>query len=357
MTQFATSFQKDSPFGETVRKRVFAYMKLNKLPKQANARMIWKTLLLFGVYLGLFVGLFMNPFHSLIWMFGMYCSLGIFLGIIGMNIMHDKVHGAYTEISWWNFLLEIPIFMIGLESRIWHIEHNILHHNFTNVEGMDHDIHHRFVFRFSENQPLRWFHRFQHIYAPFIYGMLLFEWLTLKDFVKAIEYRKRKLIHTDKEAILLFVQILLKKSAFHAIFLGIPLFALNFNPWWIALGYSSMLVCGGFFMTMVFQLAHIVPDVRFIANDQESIEENWFVYQMQTTSNFANHHPLVATVIGGLNYQIEHHLFPTICHMNYPYIAPIVKQTAEEFSVPYYCLPTVGSAVRAHFRLLKSLGK
>ena len=107
MTQFATSFQKDSAFGETVRKRVFAYMKENKLPKQANAPMIWKTLLLFGVYLGLFVGLLLNPFHSLVWMFGMYCSLGILLGIIGMNIMHDKVHGAYTENNGWNFLLEI----------------------------------------------------------------------------------------------------------------------------------------------------------------------------------------------------------------------------------------------------------
>jgi linoleoyl-CoA desaturase len=222
---------------------------------------------------------------------------------------------------------------------------------------MDHDIHHRFVFRFSENQPKRWFHRFQHLYAPFIYGMLLFEWLTIKDFVKVIQYRRRRLIQTDKEAMILFVQILLKKTAFHVIFLGIPLFALNVNPWLISLGYASMLVCGGFFMTMVFQLAHIVPDVRFVPNNQESIEENWFVYQLQTTSNFANHQAMVSTLIGGLNYQIEHHLFPSICHVHYPKIAPIVKKTADEFGVPYHALPTVGSAIRAHFKLLKSLGK
>lgn len=189
-----------------------------------------------------------------------------------------------------------------------------------------------------------------------IYGLLLFEWLTLKDFIKVIQYRKRKLIPSFNQALGLFIQIFIKKSAFHLIFLGIPLYFLSMNPWWIFLGYAWMLVCGGFFMTMVFQLAHIVPAVRFVPNNQEEIEENWFVYQLQTTSNFANGHPLVSTVIGGLNHQIEHHLFPSICHVHYPLLAPIVKQTAEEFGVPYYCLPSVGSAVRAHFQLLKSLG-
>ena len=357
MPQFSAIHQKNTAFGDAVRMRVNEYMKANQLSKFAHKGMIWKTLFLTVFYLMVFLFLLWNPLQSVAWVFLCYCLLGLLLGVIGMNIMHDKVHGAYTESKGWNFLLEIPIFLIGLESKIWHIEHNVLHHNFTNVEGMDHDIHHRFVFRFSENQPKRWFHRFQHLYAPFIYGMLLFEWLTIKDFVKVIQYRKRRLIQTDKEALRLFVQILLKKTAFHVIFLGIPLFALNVNPWLISLGYASMLVCGGFFMTMVFQLAHIVPDVRFVPNNQESIEENWFVYQLQTTSNFANHQAMVSTLIGGLNYQIEHHLFPSICHVHYPKIAPIVKKTADEFGVPYHALPTVGSAIRAHFKLLKSLGK
>ena len=357
MTQFSAHFQKDAAFGETVRKRVFDFMKENKLSKRANVGMIAKTCLLFAAYVLLFLGILWNPFQSIAWMFLSYGILGLLLGVIGMNIMHDKVHGAYSENPFWNLLLEIPIFLIGLESSIWHIEHNILHHNFTNVEGMDHDIHHRYVFRFSENQPKRWFHRYQHLYAPYIYGLLLFEWLTVKDFVKVIQYRKRNLISSNGRATRLFIQILLKKSAFHFIFLGVPLLVLTFHHWWIILAYGSMLVCGGFFMTMVFQLAHIVPDVRFIPNNQESIEENWFVYQLQTTSNFAPQQSVVTKVIGGLNYQIEHHLFPSICHVNYPLIAPIVKQTAEEFSVPYYCLPTVGSAIRAHFRLLKTLGE
>lgn len=357
MTPFSPHFQKDAVFGEAVRTRVFDFMKENNLSKRANSEMIAKTCLLMASYVLIFLGILWNPFQSLIWMFFFYGILGLLLGIIGMNIMHDKVHGAYAEHPIWNYLLEIPIFLIGLESSIWHIEHNILHHNFTNVEGMDHDIHHRFIFRFSENQPKHWFHRFQQYYAPFIYGLLLFEWLTVKDFVKVIQYRKRNLISSRQGAVRLFIQILLKKSAFHFLFLGVPLLVLTFNPWWTILAYGTMLVCGGFFMTMVFQLAHIVPELRFIPKDQENIEENWFVYQLQTTSNFAPQHPLVTKLIGGLNYQIEHHLFPTICHVNYPLIAPIVKQTAEEYAVPYYCLPTVGSAIRAHFQLLKSLGK
>ena len=151
MPQFSAIHQKNTAFGDAVRMRVNEYMKANQLSKFAHKGMIWKTLFLTVFYLMVFLFLLWDPLQSVAWVFSCYCLLGLLLGVIGMNIMHDKVHGAYTESKGWNFLLEIPIFLIGLESKIWHIEHNVLHHNFTNVEGMDHDIHHRFVFRFSEN--------------------------------------------------------------------------------------------------------------------------------------------------------------------------------------------------------------
>lgn len=349
--------QKDAAFGEVLRKRVMEHLKEKNRQTLATPGMVIKTLVLFMLYLSMYAGLLWNPWKSLMFMFCCYGCLGILLGVIGMNIMHDKVHGAYAKKPFWNALLEIPILLIGLESKIWHFEHNVLHHNYTNVEGVDHDIHHRFVFRFSKNQPLRWFHRFQFMYAPVIYGLLLFEWLTIKDFIKVIQYRKLGLIKSRSEAIFLFLQIFSKKLFFHNTFLIIPMIVLPFNPWIIAGGYALMLVCGGFFMTMVFQLAHIVPNVQFTPSDQFEIPENWYVYQLQTTSNFAVGNRWVSEAIGGLNYQIEHHLFPSMCHVHYQEIAPIVQATCAEFGLPYHSLPSVRAAMRGHFTVLKTLGK
>ena len=348
--------QKDTAFGEAVRQRVSAHLKQEQIQTLATSAMVLKTLFLFLSYLGIYAVLILNPWDSVVLMFACYGTLGLLLGVIGMNIMHDKVHGAYAKRPIWNFLLEIPILFIGLESKIWYIEHNVLHHNYTNVEGLDHDIHHRFIFRFSENQPKRWIHRFQFIYAPVIYGLLLFEWLSVKDFIKVIQYRKKGLIESQGAAVQLFFQILIKKAFFHATFLLLPLLLMDMNPWIVLSGYAFMLVCGGFFMTMVFQLAHIVPNLKFVATQDVNIPENWYVHQLQTTSNFALGNRFVTAVIGGLNYQIEHHLFPGMCHVHYPEIAPIVQQTCQEFGLPYHQLPSVKAAVRGHFNLLKTLG-
>ena len=348
--------QKDTTFGEAVRQRVSAHLKQEQIQTLATSAMVLKTLFLFLSYLGIYAVLILNPWDSVVLMIACYGTLGLLLGVIGMNIMHDKVHGAYAKRPIWNFLLEIPILFIGLESKIWYIEHNVLHHNYTNVEGLDHDIHHRFIFRFSENQPKRWIHRFQFIYAPVIYGLLLFEWLSVKDFIKVIQYRKKGLIESQGAAVQLFLQILIKKAFFHATFLLLPLLLMDMNPWAVVSGYAFMLVCGGFFMTMVFQLAHIVPNLKFVATQDVNIPENWYVHQLQTTSNFALGNRFVTAVIGGLNYQIEHHLFPGMCHVHYPEIAPIVQQTCQEFGLPYHQLPSVKAAVRGHFNLLKTLG-
>ncbi|MEY4289784.1 MAG: hypothetical protein RLZZ30_1872, partial [Bacteroidota bacterium] len=325
--------QKDTAFGETVRQRVTTHLKQQHIQPLATTSMVLKTLVLFLTYLGIYAVLLLNPWKSVVQLFACYGSLGLLLGVIGMNIMHDKVHGAYAKHPIWNFLLEIPILCIGLESKIWYIEHNVLHHNYTNVEGLDHDIHHRFVFRFSENQPKRWFHRFQFLYAPFIYGLLLFEWLSVKDFIKVIQYRKKGLIQSQREAILLFLQILIKKSFFHAIFLLLPLLLINMSPWLILSGYMFMLVCGGFFMTMVFQLAHIVPNLKFVATHEVNIPENWYIHQLQTTSNFALGNRFVTAAIGGLNYQIEHHLFPDMPALHYLTVAPQVQAIAKKYGI------------------------
>jgi len=274
-----------------------------------------------------------------------------------MTLMHDLVHGALTKSKPLYNLLQIPVILIGVESLIWKIEHNLLHHNYTNIEGIDQDIHPRYVFRFSTNQPRKWFHKYQHIYATLIYGLMIIEWVTIKDFVKVIKYRKTGLIKTNKEAILTTISITIKKAIFYLVFLIIPLKVMPFPPLYITIMFITMLVISGIVLTIIFQIAHVVPSCAFIENDDNSYKETWHVHQMLTTSNFSIGNKFITYVLGSLNYQIEHHLFPSICHVYYPEISEIVRATAVEFGIPYYTKKTIWDAVSAHYSHLKTLGK
>lgn len=357
MITHSFSNYKNAAFGEVLKDRVSEYFQENKIQPTTNSSMVFKTILFFGLYAGLYSFILWGGVQNLIILFICWAGMGLLQAVIGMTVMHDKVHGAYTKHWFWNNLMEIPIVSIGVESRIWYYEHNVLHHNFTNVEGLDQDIHPRIFFRFSQNQPRKWFHRYQHFYAVFFYCFLLIEWLTVKDFLKVVKYRKMGFISSNLKALLLALQILLKKSIFYLLFLVIPILILPYSPLIITAMFLCMLVVGGVYMTIVFQLAHVVPNLTFIPEDEKKINENWHIHQMQTTANFANKNSFVTYLIGGLNFQIEHHLFPTISHVYYPEISPIVQQTAKEFGITYHSHETVWDALSGHFSLLKDLGR
>lgn len=341
-------------FEQTVRKRVNAYFSKHKLQRYATGKVHVKTLMLFGSYLGLYLILVFCPWipAPLAWMG--WGIMGILLGLLGMNVLHDKVHGSYSEHRWVKVLLEIPILFIGAESRIWHIEHDLIHHNYTNIDGIDQDINPRYFFRFSPTQKKRWFHRFQAYYAPLLYGLLLFEWLTIKDFLKVLQYRRQGWL-SAKEAPLLFLHLFLKKTFFHLVFLGIPLY-FGLSGLEVLLKYMLMLTVGGMFMTLVFQLAHVTNNVQFGVEQHASTQQNWHLFQLETTHNFAVKSTWLTSMLGGLNHQIEHHLFPDISHVHYEKIAPLVKETAEAFGYPYHCYETLFEAVTNHFRYLNRMG-
>ena len=318
--------------------------------------MILKSVLLFGLYAGIYLIILSGIISSIPLLFLLWGLLGLGQSLIGMSIMHDTVHGAYTKNRIARQLLEIPILAIGVEPRIWRIEHNILHHTYPNVEGIDQDIHPRTVFRFTVHQTPKWFHAYQHIYATFIYGLLIIEWLTVKDILKSIRYHRMRFFKSSSETAYVIFVIILKKLVFYVLFLFLPLYFLPFDSLLIACMFLTMLVVAGISMTIIFQLAHVVPNCR--AEDDPSLlaGKNWHVHQLETTCDFAHGNKLLSYLIGGLNYQIEHHLFPHVCHMHYPAISGIVKQTAEEFSIPYHYERTFRGAIKAHYRHLRNLG-
>jgi linoleoyl-CoA desaturase len=351
------SNSNDKAFVTSLHQRVNAYFKYQGLDPHAGKSMVLKTILLFGCYVGLYALILSGIVSNIPLLFIFWALLGLGQSFLGMSVMHDAVHGAYTKNRFINLLLQVPIIAIGVEPQIWRIEHNVLHHTYPNVEGIDQDIHPRYVFRFTAHQPRRWYHAYQHLYATVFYGFLIIEWLTIKDLLKTLRYRRQGFFKTHLEAASVACTIVLKKLLFYVVFLYLPLKVLSFDAWFVVAMFCTMLVVAGIVMTIIFQLSHVVSQCDTEGNADDLSAKSWHVHQLQTTCNFAHRNAFLSYLIGGLNYQVEHHLFPHVCHVHYPAIALIVKQTAGEFGLPYHYEETFAGAVKAHYRHLKALGR
>jgi linoleoyl-CoA desaturase len=345
-------------FFPTLKKRVDAYFKDQNLSKNANSALVLKTVILTAAYLG--------PFIALLWFqpsFGVSLILWFIMGIgvagLGMSVMHDACHGAYSESDRVNYWVgSIYLNMLGGSTFNWNLQHNQMHHMYTNVVHLDEDINDKLVLKFSPHTPVKGFHRLQWIYAFFFYGILTLYWVTFKDFVNFINFTNNGVNTNSKsQNIVILTKLIVAKIAYFTVFFGIPtlLFGLPFQE--VFLGFLLMHFVGGIILTTIFQLAHSVEGTAHpLPNEKGIIENDWAIHQMNTTVNFSRHNKWLSWYVGGLNFQVEHHLFPKISHVHYPELSAIVKQTAEEFGVPYLENATFGKALRSHITVLHQLG-
>lgn len=357
MIKYKFSNKKDQEFAATLRKRVNAYFQENNIDKNANSKMVTKTVLLFAWYL---VPYFLILFSGItnVWVLtALWITVGMGKAFVGTAVMHDSVHGSYSKDRFWSSFMKLSAAAVGVDALIWKIQHNVIHHTYTNIEDTDEDILPRYVFRFSEHQPRRWFHRFQHIYAPIFYCVPLIEWITTKDFIKVFEYRTLGFIKPGKEFAKELFGVFFRKAAYWALFLIPPFFIVDVAPMTMAMMIFVSHCVTGILLAFIFQTAHVVPFAEFIKAESEHIDKSWVAHQLFTTANYGRDKKLLTWLVGGLNFQIEHHLFPDICHIHYPQISGIVEETAKEFGLPYHYEKSFPAAVIAHLKLLKLMGQ
>jgi len=287
----------------------------------------------------------------------MWTLMGFGMSGIGLSVMHDANHGAYSANQTVNRMVSLVINFIGGYHVNWRIQHNVLHHSFTNIHEHDHDLENG-VMRFSPNQDHESRFYYQAFYAPFLYGIMSLYWYLAKDFRDLNMYQEQNLIKgqglTYNQALL---HIIFNKAWYTVVLLVLPMMYAGV-PWWGSLlGFLLMHFICGLALALIFQPAHVIEETSFYKIDETgSVENNWAIHQMRTTSNFAYNSRFFSWFIGGLNFQIEHHLFPNICHVHYRDLSKIVKETANEFGVPYYEKETFYGAVKSHFTLLHELG-
>ena len=357
-TQIRFVGKEHNTFTATLNKRVHQYFLENKLNRYANGEMVLKTIILLSTYLLPFVAMLIFQPNLLVSLM-IWTLMGLSLAGIGMNIMHDANHGSYSKNQRINTLLGHSLNLCGGSVLNWKFQHNVLHHTFTNVVHVDEDIDDKLVFRFSPHTNLKWFHKLQTVYAILFYGIITLYWVTLKDFLQFSRYIKKGVIRDSfKNNLISFIKIIITKAFYWFVFFIMPIYIFNIPFLQVLSGFLLMHFVAGIVLTVIFQLAHTVEGTSYpLPNSEGNIENNWAVHQMNTTVNFSRNNRIISWFVGGLNFQVEHHLFPNICHVHYPKISTIVKQTAEEFGIPYLENKTFWDALVSHLRALNKFGK
>jgi linoleoyl-CoA desaturase len=347
-------FSRQSDFCRTLQKRVKGYFKETGLDERDQTAMYVKTFAIFAWFFGSYAALVFLPIP---WWGRVIAavSVGLASAGIGFSIMHDAGHRAYSKNNTLNQLFFMSLDMLGGSSYVWRFKHNTLHHSFANIDGHDDDIDMGALGRLSPEQQRLPFHRFQHFYIWPLYGLIVVKWVFWDDFycwaTGQVGGREMSRPKGMDAAVLVGGKLVFATLAF-----VIP--ALLYPIGWVIAFYLLMSLVQGVTLATVFQLAHCVEEADFpILPEDHQMEHDWATHQLMTTVDFARKNPLVTWYVGGLNYQVEHHLFPRISHIHYPALSEIVEETCAEFGVPYHAQPTLFGAIGSHFRHLRRLGR
>jgi linoleoyl-CoA desaturase len=347
-------FAADREFYSELRRRVDDYFLTTGRRKRDCPRMYVKTAVImswFGASYMLLVFAASNWWQAV----PLAISLALSMAAIGFNVQHDGGHSAYSRYRWINKLMAMSLDLLGGSSYVWERKHG-LHHSYANIVGHDDDINIGIFGRIAPHQQRRSFHRFQHLYLWVLYGVLPIKWQLYDDFRDVIQGRtgEYRFARPRGWELALF---LIGKCVFFSLAFGVPLLRHSLGT--IIGCYLMVSLFQGLALSIVFQLPHCGEESAFPmpADDTGRIEAAWAVHQVQTTVDYAQRNPLVTWFAGGLNYQIEHHLFPRICHVNYKAIAPLVEQTCRDFGIRYFAHPSLRAGMASHYRLLKRMGQ
>jgi linoleoyl-CoA desaturase len=346
-----------SNFLFTLKQRVDNYFSGKQISRHANPFMILKTVVFLSFTILLY-GLLISSVLPLYLMLPAAMLIGISMAFIGFNICHDALHGSYSSNKKVNRLLGFIFNIIGANTYVWNITHNIVHHSYTNIVDHDEDIEIApGLIRINDTEPIKKMHRYQHIYAFFLYCLTTLSWFFRKDYLKFFKNNIGS-SHVNKHPRREYINLFLYKAIYYGLFIVLPLLLMDISWWQFIIGFLAMNFAEGLVLGLVFQVAHVVENTDMPqAAESGRMENSWAEHQLHTTANFAPRSRLASFFCGGLNLQIEHHLFPKVCHVHYRHLSAIVQATALEFNLPYHVNKTFAVAIRSHYQFLKKAGR
>ena len=346
--------QPSRTFTMELKQRVDEYFASNNIAKSGNWKLYSKAIILLAAVFAIYATLVIFKVGGTAG-FGLCVLLGFVAAGIGFNIMHDGGHGSFSENKTMNKLASYTLEMLGASSFMWNMKHNVIHHTYTNIEGVDDDISAEPFLRMCGSQPYLKMHKYQHFYIWFLYSILYLFWVFVLDFKKYFTNKigpieispmntKDHLFFWGSKVFYLFT------------FVALPIYSVGFMAWLV--GYCAFVFTTGVVISIVFQLAHTVEhtDMVLAVGAPPTVEDEWTKHQIKTTANFATKNKVINWFTGGLNFQVEHHLFPKVSHVHYPAISKIIKEVCKNYDVKYSEYKYMYSAVLSHIRFLKAMG-
>jgi len=347
-------FSRENAFHKELRRRVDDYFRSSDRSPRDCPAMYLKTAIILTVFSGLY-SLLVFIAESWWQALPLAVLLGLSVAAIGFNIEHDGSHHSYSNHAWINRLAAMTMDLIGASSYVWHWKHVVVHHTYVNITGHDADVDIAFFGRLTPHQKRFGFHRWQHFYLWPLYGLNVIKWHLYDDFRDVVTGRigVTRMPRPKRWELVGFVG---GKALFLTLAFGLPL--LIHPLWMVLLFYVLTVALAGVVVSVVFQLAHCVEEAEFPLPQENSgsMENAWAVHQVETTLDFARRSRVESWLLGGLNFQIEHHLFPRVCHVNYPAISNLVEQTCREFGVRYGAHTSFRAGLFSHFRWLRRMG-
>jgi linoleoyl-CoA desaturase len=351
-------FNGSDRFLRELRKRIDAYFEKTGRRRRDCPQMYFKTATILTVFATTYILLM---FFATSWftVIPLAILLGLGVAAIGFNVQHDAGHKAYSEHRWVNRTMAFTLDLMGGSSYMWDWKHNTIHHTYPNVAGYDDDINIGFLGRLSPQQPRHAFHRFQGVYLWFLYGFLAIKWHLVDDFHNLALGRigEHKIPRPKGGDLVVFIA---GKVIFFTMAFVLPMLL---HKWYIALGvYALAAFVSGVVLSIVFQLAHVVGEADFpvpvvVSEHGVRMDTEWAIHQIQTTVDFSRGNPFLCWFLGGLNFQVEHHLFSRICHIHYPALSKVVEEACREFGVRYEANKSIFVAIRSHANWLTLMGQ
>jgi linoleoyl-CoA desaturase len=342
-------------FHSELKRRISEYFEEVGKSTTGNYSLFLKAVVLMVSFL--FVYIHLVFFTPAAWLAIIECVvLGGLTAAIGFNVMHDGAHGSFSKYKWVNFMAGLSLNFLGANNFMWKTKHNVIHHAYTNVDGLDDDINAGVFLRLCETQKHYKLHKYQHLYFWMAYSLLYLFWIFFSDYKKYFTGKIGNIAIT-KMKLGDHISFWAFKLLHITLFIGLPIYMIGLGPW--AIGFLIYSLFAGFVLSIVFQLAHTVEHTHFPQPDPTTgrMEDEWAIHQIKTTANFATRNKLVSWLVGGLNFQIEHHLFPKISHIHYPAISKIIKRACQEYGIHYIEYSRVRYAVASHVAFLKQMGR
>eukprot|EP00940_MAST-03C_sp_MAST-3C-sp2_P000138 g138.t1 len=403
----ASYYSWESPFYKTLRRRVVAKLRSLGRSRRGGVEIWTKSVALVLAFIA--CNYFVCVAEFGIPAVAAAVALGFVSAKIGTNVQHDGSHGAFARSRWLNTLSAWTLDMIGASAQTWAVQHVLGHHPYTNLLTIDEGTHAHAtnrggvannvgtkqeesdpdvfgsypLMRMHPTQPKKWFHAYQHLYGPFVFALMTLA----KSYQQDLDViRDWRLLHIDATCLYASASKRWRFWIMKALSVGymilLPMYCQG-PIRGLFLFFVAHLTAGETLATF-FIVNHVIEGVAYASNDstdeqarpitnggkcpmsllkgsgerrEESVPLNdWAAVQCQTSVNWSSGSWFWNHVSGGLNHQIEHHLFPSICHTNYVHIHPIVQKTCAEFGVPYQTEESLWTAYKKMILHLKSLG-